>query len=102
MRMKLITESDIETFAINVLESLGWNYIYGLAIAPGAETAERESFEQVILTGRLRKELAVINPNIPEAAREQAIQKVLRLYPPDLIANNEEFNQFLVKKIRIP
>ena len=100
--MKPITESNIETFAIETLESLGWDYVYGLKIAPGAETAERESFEQVILTGRLRKQLAVINPGIPEAAREQALQKVLRLYSPDLISNNEEFHQFLVEKIRIP
>jgi type I restriction enzyme R subunit len=101
-QMKPITESDIETFAIETLEALGWEYLHGLQIAPGALTAERESFEQVILTGRLRKQLALINPGIPEAAREQAIQKVLRLYSPDLISNNEEFHQFLVEKIRIP
>src|SRR5205085_8417481 len=88
--------------AIETLEALGWNYVHGLQIAPGAESSERESFEQVILIGRLRKQLAAINPGIPEAAREQAIQKVLRLYSPDLISNNEEFHQFLVEKIRIP
>lgn len=100
--MKPITESDIETFAINTLESLGWDYVYGLAIAPNAELAERESFEQVVLTARLRKQLALINPHIPEDAREQAIQKVSGLYSPDLLANNEAFHQFLVEKIRIP
>jgi type I restriction enzyme R subunit len=85
-----------------MLEALGWDYVHGLQIAPGAETAERENFEQIILTGRLRKQLALINPGIPEAARDQAIQKVLRLYSPDLISNNEEFHQFLVEKIKIP
>ena len=100
--MKPITESDIETFAINILESLGWEYVYGLAIAPNAELAERESFEQVVLIGRLRKQLALINPHIPEDAREQAIQRVISLYSPDLIANNEAFHQFLIEKIRIP
>jgi type I restriction enzyme R subunit len=100
--MKPITESDIETLAIETLEALGWNYVHGLQIAPGAETAERESFEQVVLTGRLRERLAVINPDIPEAAREQAVQKVLRLYSPDLISNNEEFHQFLIEKVKIP
>jgi type I restriction enzyme R subunit len=100
--MKPITESDIETLAIETLEALGWDYVYGLKIAPGAEASERENFEQVILIPRLRKQLALINPDIPEAAREQAIQRVLRLYSPDLIANNEEFHGFLVEKIRIP
>jgi type I restriction enzyme, R subunit len=100
--MKPITESDIETFAIETLEALGWDYVHGGAISPDAEASERESFEQVVLTGRLRKQLALINPDIPEEAREQAIQRVLRLYSPDLIANNEEFHGFLVEKIRIP
>lgn len=100
--MKPITESDIETIAIETLEALGWDYLYGLKIAPGAEASERESFEQIILTGRLRKQLALINPNIPEAACEQAIQKVVGLYSPELISNNEAFHQFLIEKIKIP
>lgn len=100
--MKPITESDIETLAIEMLEALGWEYVYGLAIAPSAEQAERESFEQIILTNRLRKQLAVINPEIPESARDQAIQKALQLYSPDLIANNETFHQFLIEKVKIP
>lgn len=51
--MKPITESNIETFAIETLESLGWQYVHGLTIAPNAELSERTSFEQVILTNRL-------------------------------------------------
>lgn len=100
--MKPITENNIETFAIDTLESLGWDYVYGLAIAPGAEQEERESFEQVILIERLRKQLAIINCEIPDSAREQAISKILGLYSPDLLSNNEEFHQFLIEKIKIP
>ncbi len=100
--MKPITESHIETFAIETLESLGWEYVPGLAIAPGAEEVERENFEQVILKSRLRKRLAIINPDIPENAREQTIQKVAGLYSPGLMTGNEEFHGFLVEKIRIP
>jgi hypothetical protein len=33
--MKPITEDHIESFAIEQLQSLGWEYIHGLAIAPG-------------------------------------------------------------------
>ncbi|MBS1667607.1 MAG: type I restriction endonuclease subunit R [Bacteroidetes bacterium] len=100
--MKPITEDDIETFAIEVLQSLGWEYIHGLAIAPGAEQAERESFEQIVLIGRLRKAVRILNPNIPEDAQEQAIQKVLRIYSPELLHNNETFHQLLVEKVKIP
>jgi type I restriction enzyme R subunit len=100
--MNPITESNIETFAIEVLQSLGWQYIHGLSLAPGAEFAEREGFEQIILTQRLRKAVARLNRDIPADAQEQAVQKVLRIYSPDMLHNNETFHQFLVEKVKIP
>ncbi len=87
--MNKITESNIETFAIKVLKRLGWEYVHGLAIAPGAEFAERESFEQIILIQRLRKAVAKLNRHIPAEAQEQAVQKVLRIYSPDMLHLNE-------------
>jgi type I site-specific restriction-modification system R (restriction) subunit/very-short-patch-repair endonuclease len=100
--MKSITENAIEESAIKTLQSLAWEHIHGLAIAPEAEQAERERYEQVALVDRLRKVVARLNPIIPESAREQAIQKVLRIYSPDLLHNNETFHQYLVEKIKIP
>ncbi|MCR8560923.1 type I restriction endonuclease subunit R [Mucilaginibacter sp. BJC16-A38] len=100
--MKPITESHIETFAIETLREIGWAYVPGIAIAPGAELAERESFEQVILTARLRKAVSVLNPDIPHDAQEQAVQKVLRIYSPELLHNNENFHRLLVEKVKIP
>ncbi|MBP6355689.1 MAG: type I restriction endonuclease subunit R [Paludibacter sp.] len=100
--MKPITEDKIETFAIEVLQSVGWEYVHGLAIAPGAEQAERENFEQIILIDRLRKAVAILNPDIPQDAQEQAIQKVLRIYSPELLHNNETFHRLLVETVKIP
>jgi len=100
--MKPITENHIESIAIETLQSFGWEYIYGLAIAPEAEKQERENYEQIILTERLRKAVAVLNPHISATAREQAVQKVLRIYSPDLLHNNETFHEYLVEKIKIP
>lgn len=100
--MKPITEDKIETFAIEVLQSMGWEYVHGLMLAPGAEQAERESFEQIVLVERLRKSVAVLNPTIPQDAQEQAIQKVLRIYSPELLHNNETFHQLLIEKVKIP
>jgi len=102
MPMKPITESHIETLTIETLQSLGWEYIYGLAIAPGAEKEERESFEQIILIERLRKAVSILNPRIPKDAQEQAIQKALRIYSPDLLFNNETFHQYLIEKVKVP
>ncbi|MCZ7358191.1 MAG: type I restriction endonuclease subunit R [Candidatus Methanoperedens sp.] len=102
MTTNKITESQIETFTIEILKTLGWQHVHGLSIAPGAEFAEREGFDQIILTQRLRKAVAKLNPDIPADAQEQAVQKVLRIYSPDLLHNNETFHQFLIEKIKIP
>ena len=56
--MKPITENYIETFAIETFQNIGWGYIYGLAIAPGAEKAKRDNFEQIILIDWLQKAVA--------------------------------------------
>ena len=100
--MKPITENHIEAFAIEQLQLLGWQYQYGLAIAPGAEAQERTDFEQVLLTGRMAKAIAKLNPSIPADVQQQALQKVLRIYSPDLLHNNETFHQLLVEKVKIP
>ncbi|MBX3009782.1 MAG: type I restriction endonuclease subunit R [Melioribacteraceae bacterium] len=100
--MKPITEDHIESFAIELLKSLGWDYIHGYAIAPGAEEQERSSFEQIILTSRLQKAITIINKNIPHSALEQAISKIQRIFSPALIHNNEEFHSQLIEKVKIP
>ena len=52
--MNKITESVVETFAIEQFEQLGYQYVYGPDIAPDSETPERERFEEVLLLKRLR------------------------------------------------
>src|SRR5688500_44439 len=98
--MKPITESSIEVFAIEQLQALGWQYVYGLAIAPGAEQQERNDFEQILLTARLEKAIAKLNPSMPADIQQQAVQKVLRIYSSDLLHNNETFHQLIVEKVK--
>ncbi len=100
--MKPITEDKIEYFALEQLHNLGWEYLHGSVISPDGEKPERENYEQIILTERLRKAISVINPHIPKSAQEQAIQKILRIYSPDPLHNNETFHNYLTEKIKIP
>lgn len=100
--MAIITENQIELYAIEELERLGYQYLHGGVISPDGERPERDNYEQVVLTERLRQRVALINPDIPESAREQAVQKTVRLYSPDLLKNNEDLHTFLIEKIRIP
>jgi type I restriction enzyme R subunit len=100
--LKPITENIIETSSIEILMSLGWEYANGKDISPEGLFCERDSFSQIILTKRLRNAIARINPHIPPDAQEAAIQKVLRIYSPELLHNNEEFHKLLVEKVKIP
>ena len=100
--MKPITENIIEESAIEILQSLGWVYANGRDISPEGVFCERESFAHIILSNRLQEAVARINPDIPFEAQQQAVQKVLRIYSPDLLHNNEEFQNMLVEKVKIP
>jgi type I restriction enzyme R subunit len=100
--LKPITENIIEQSAIEILQSLGWEYVNGKEISPDGLFCERENYKQIILTQRLRSAITKINPNIPLDAQESAFQKVLRIYSPELLHNNEEFHKLLVEKVKIP
>jgi len=99
--MTKITESEIEQFAIDLLEKQGYSYTYGPAIAPDSETPERRSFEDVILLNTLRDILPTLNPTLPPDALEDALKQLLRLNSPELIANNESFHRMLTEGITV-
>jgi len=96
-----ITENTIEQFAIELLERLGYQYIYAPDIAPDGEKPERNSYEDVLLTGRLQNAVRRINPNIPIDAQEEAIKEIQRINSPELIANNEAFHRMLTEGINV-
>jgi type I restriction enzyme R subunit len=64
-------------------------------MAPGETAAERDSFGEVVLVGRLREALRQLNPAIPEEAREEALRKVLRVATPSLLQTNRAFHRLL-------
>jgi type I restriction enzyme R subunit len=67
--MTKITENTIESFAIELFEKLGYDYVYAPDIAPDGDMPERESYEQVLLVDRLRKAVKRINKSIPADAQ---------------------------------
>jgi type I site-specific restriction-modification system R (restriction) subunit/very-short-patch-repair endonuclease len=99
--MTRITENTIESFAIELLEKLGYAYIYAPDIAPDSENPERESFEQVLLVQRLQNAVKRINPSIPVVAQAEAIKEIHRIASPELLANNETFHRLLTEGIPV-
>src|SRR3989338_3881614 len=103
MPKNIITEDRIEKEALEMLESEGWEVVYGPAIAPASEggNGERGSYKEVGLAGRLKEAIARINPNIPEEAREEALKKVLRNDRQELVLNNQHLHKLLVNGVDI-
>jgi len=99
--MTRITENIIESFAIELLDKLGYDYIYAPDIAPDSENPERESFEQVLLVGRLQNAIKKINPSIPALAQAEAIKEIQRIASPELLTNNETFHRLLTEGIPV-
>ena len=61
--MTRITESEIEEFAIELLEKSGYQYIYAPDIAPDSDTPERNRFEDVLLLERLQSAVGRVTQN---------------------------------------
>lgn len=99
--MHKLTESAIETLAIERLQALGFDYIYGPDVAPDATNPERESFADVLLLARLRTAIGRINPTLPAAALDEAIKTIQRISSPELLANNEAFHRLLTEGVNI-
>jgi type I restriction enzyme R subunit len=90
-----LNESIVEESALGWFQELGYAVFTGPQLAPGEPTAERETFSDVVLVGRMRQAIRQLNPAIPEDAREEALRKLLRLATPSLLQTNRAFHRLL-------
>ena len=87
-----------QTFADHLRDRLGWESIYAYnAETFGPQgTLGRASERDVVLVRDLRAALARLNPDLPESAREQAIEKIVRIdFARSLIQHNRECYGFI-------
>jgi len=99
--MTRITENIIEAFAIELLDKLGYEYIYAPDIAYDGENPERDSYAQVLLLNRLQNAVKRINHSIPAVAQAEAIKEIQRIASPELLTNNETFHRLLTEGIPV-
>ena len=96
-----MTEDQLEQETLGWLASVGYQPLHGPELAPDGRTPERSSYRQVVLTGRLRQAIATLNPTVPQAARDDALQQVLNLGTPVLLAANRQFHRLLVNGVPV-
>jgi type I restriction enzyme R subunit len=92
---KIISEQQVEQASLDWFEALGFTIRRGVELSPKADMPLRDSYEQVVLTPRLRAALHTINAHLPDDAIEQAVRVVLRPPEPTLAQNNRWFHRLL-------
>jgi type I restriction enzyme R subunit len=60
-----LNESHVEDAALEWFGELGYAVGHGPDLAPGEPAAERDSFGEVVLVGRLREAIRRLNPALP-------------------------------------
>lgn len=99
--MSRITENIIEAFAIELLDKLGYEYVYAPDIAHDSENPQRNSYAQVLLLNKLQNAVKKINHSIPVDAQAEAIKEIQRIASPELLTNNETFHRLLTEGIPV-
>lgn len=96
-----VNESIVENAALDWFQQLGYSCMNGLLIAPEEPAAERESFNDVMLRGRLGDASRRPNVSIPQEAHEEALRKVLVADVPSFIGNNRVLHRMLRNGVEV-
>ena len=89
-------ESVVEDACLSWAEEIGFHVVAGPSIAPGEPAAERTSYGQVILEGRLRAALERLNSSVPADCLDDVVRRLERQELPSLVQSNRLFHRWLV------
>jgi len=96
-----MTEDQLEQETLAWLADVGYQHRHGPELAPEGSTPERSDYRQVLLTGRLRQAINLLNPGVPQAARDDALKQVVDLGTPSLLAANRQFHKLLLNGVPV-
>ena len=96
-----MTEDQLEQEMLGWLRDVGYTHLYGPDIAYDGLSPERGGYREVLLAGRLRQAIARLNPDVPPAAREDAVGQVLDLGIPATLSANRHFHHLLVAGVPV-
>jgi type I restriction enzyme R subunit len=95
----MVSEAEWELVALEALGEHGWRAMHGNQAAPGAEGG-RESWDDIVLHGRLVEAMRRLNPMVPGTYLEQASAEILAVASQDPIAENHRVHDVLVSGYR--
>jgi type I restriction enzyme R subunit len=95
------SEDIVEYAGIEILKDLGWVHLHGVSIAPDGPAPQRQAFSDVIMLKRLEQAVEKLNPNVPAAARSEAIQRILRSETGSLVEENRRIHRLLTDGVAV-
>src|SRR4051794_1754226 len=96
-----VTESNVEAAALDWFAEIAYSVAHGPMLAPGEPAAERDSYADMVLVGRLRAALARLNPDVPAEARAEALRLLLPPSRPGLLDTNRQVHRWLVDGVPV-
>jgi type I restriction enzyme R subunit len=90
-----MTEDQLEQEALGWLTDVGYTHRYGPEIAHDGAEPQRAHYRQVVLPFRLREAIQRLNPDVPTAAREDALLQVMELGLPAQLSANRALHKLL-------
>lgn len=94
----MLSEESLELIVQDHLAELEWQAGHGPDFAPGS--GERDTWNDIVLRGRLRNAVRNLNPGVPEEYLDQAIGEVITPKSQSAIAENRRIHQILVEGYR--
>jgi type I restriction enzyme R subunit len=96
-----ITEDQLEQQCLGWFRDGGWETVFGPDIAHDGVAPERANYREVVLVGRLTRSLARLNPGVPAAVIDEAVQRVLKLDHPVAEQRNRDFHRLLLGGLKV-
>ncbi|WP_227430512.1 type I restriction endonuclease subunit R [Psychrobacter sp. I-STPA6b] len=103
------TETAIEQMAIEQLQALGYDYIYGPDIEPSNKNSSKadspanktvlRAYKQVLLKEHVLNALARLNPQLSAEQCQQAFAQIDDIQSPSIIDNNKQFHRLMTEGI---
>lgn len=97
--MNITEDSIVEQPTIQLLQDLGYDYLYWPSISPGWENPMRESWNDVILKPILLDRLKTFNPFLDDDWLEEIYRILHNFKNSDEKVNNKDFYKYLIEWI---
>ncbi len=96
-----MTEDQLEQESLTWLASVGYTPLNARDLDHLDPRLERASNREVLLLSELRSAIDRLNPNVPTAAREDALKQVVDVGGPALLSSNRTFHKLLVTGVPV-